>query len=76
MSDVQKLGVLSSLLVVYCHIRGGLYGDIVSQPLLPICLICVGVPGFLAEGIILYISIDSGYLWEEASSGPCYNMLN
>ena len=30
----EKLGIMSSLLIVACHPRGGTYGEIVSQPLL------------------------------------------
>ena len=71
---------MSSLLIVgHHHVGGGVYGDIVSQSLLPASMLvffsfiqCGGVSQlvwgfFYPEEVIPYTAVDSVYLLEEVS---------
>lgn len=70
-----------------CHAGGGIPGEIVSQPLLPtsVCFFppiiqCIGVvqldtvlaPPHPPKEIVLYVAVDSVWLWKEVSSEPSY----
>lgn len=83
---MENQGAVNSLPVVCCYARGWVYGEIVSHPLLPILMLyfshlpsCVGDPqllsGFLSEGIVSYIAVETLYPWEEVNSGSYVAIL-
>ena len=76
----EKLGFVSSLLILGHHAGDGLYGRLCLS-----YLFCCGVillhlrcrscsASFLisSEGFVLYVAVDSVYPWEEVSSGFFY----
>lgn len=79
-----KPGILSSILIVGCCTRGGVYGKIMLQPLLCfdvgslLFAYCVAVSqlvlGFLLEEIVMYV-VDLMCLWEEVCLGSCVTHL-
>lgn len=74
----EKLGVGSSLLIVWHYSRGRVYNENVSQPSLPILMWVnafawgLGVSEFLLEGIVQYVAFDPLYPWEEEISGASH----
>lgn len=74
----EKLDIVSSLLRVCCHARGGVYGEILSQVLLPpppICPVCRIHSGGFRISFRTNCSIfrlDSVRLWEEVNLGASY----
>ena len=79
----EKLGFVGSLLMV-CSYAGGTLGARVCLTFLTQCgiflahLLCGNCPASLqisCRGILLCVSVDSMYLWEEASSGNSYTAI-
>lgn len=77
----EKLWFLSSLPIVGRHTRGGVYGEMGSQPLLPAsmwvfsCLpngVAQLVFRLFSEEIVPCIAVDSVYMWKEVSSESSY----
>ena len=83
----EMLGVVSSLPIVCCCAWDGVYGEIVTQPLLPdsVCVLfsfvwCVGVTqlfsGFRSEGTVPQVAVGLVCLREEVSSGASYVVIS
>lgn len=76
----EKLGVGSSLLIVWCCARDGIYGESVCLPFLAMLMWvftqCAGVTHlvsvFLSELIAPCVNVDSVYPRKEVSSGGSY----
>ena len=86
----EKLGVLNSLWIMTCCTRTQIYGEIVSQLLLPLCCVlslahpvhrsCSASSGFLffvfSEEVVPYVAIDSVYLSEwDGMGGKGFRIL-